>query len=105
VRKGADDNERRLTFKRLEGISALELLDRGLAIDGDQAACSITGHFDRSDGAWTFTYPTFEPSGFAGDVGAVATQDTGDLISALLYAERRLANFLRELGYNVEFAL
>src|ERR671937_1732471 len=101
VRKGSTDEERRLAFAVPERMDQGELLERGIAIDGDQALFAIYGAYETSldsryeDPGWAWYGPFVSPDPkpgqpFDGDKpGDVAT-----LPDALREAQVRLREFL-----------
>lgn len=109
VRKGVDDNERRLSFNRPSNIPSRFFLWRGLALDGNQAVCTISGHYDDDMKRWTYTYPDL---GFdtqvASAVGGspldfIEWKSADTLTEALLILEIRLSELLNSCDYAVEF--
>jgi len=89
VRLGPNDDEsqRLLSFKRPASIPSSELLELGLAIDGNQVV-SCVSEMENHEG---FTGPL--QAGW----GSV-------LMDALLEEEKALAAWLDRHGYDVEFA-
>lgn len=74
VRKGASEDERRISFAWTDKVEPITLIEHGYAIDGNQAVESVTG-----------------------------TPETAMPI-LLARAELRLIEFLRGLGYEARFA-
>ena len=88
VRKGASDEERRISFARPKGIPASTLLDNGIAIDGNQALISLERTRDPQA-------PYHHP---------LSKQGFTSLSEALVDAEKALCAFLSEHDEEVEFA-
>src|SRR4051812_20332980 len=89
VRKGADNNQRIISFDRPKDLNALTLLEKGLALDGNQVVLAVSGYHD-GDG-WAFTGP----------LGAKVHDNLPD---ALLAEEKALLVFLQPLGLEAVFA-
>lgn len=101
VRLGATKDSRELTFKIPAGISTSELLDKGFAIDGNEAVTGIgpihSSYNDPEDGWQTFVYYASDPT----DEGEYQYPS---LASALREEQRFIKRTLKEYSYEVEFA-
>lgn len=92
VRMNGDrkEDEREITFRIPEGVDALELLDLGMAIDGNQAAFSVAP-------AWGADEPCWE--------GPFTHEGSSSTLTAELAAQQReLVKFLRSRGFQPQFA-
>lgn len=90
VRKGVGNNQRIITFDRPRDIPVRELLDRGLAIDGNQIAFVVGGTFLSTSEGWQFS-------------GPLGSGSFDNLPDALVAEEKAVIDFLSEHGYAVEF--
>jgi hypothetical protein len=96
VRKGAD-GERLLSFPRPERIPTSELLERGVAVEGDQAVFSVSGAWDPDEQRRVYTYPRF-------DLSVLPRFGQADsLPEALAATEEGLVTFFKGYDYEVEF--
>jgi len=91
VRLGESDRERVVSFRIPDGIDPLELLERGLALDGNQAAFSVT----ESDG---------DPEEGIGFGSPLIERGNRTLTGALGDSQRALVAFLRDRGFEPLFA-
>jgi hypothetical protein len=96
VRLGATDDSRVLRFKRPPELSDRDLLDRQVAIDGDNAVISI--YPIRDDQRVVTGYYC----GFLYACG-VLLESANYLSPALCATELTLLNMLEKLGYEVAF--
>lgn len=89
VRLGPNDNEyqRTLTFKRPGRVPSSELLELGLAIDGNQVVSCVS--------------PRVDDEGFTGPLQDAYSCPT--LMDALREEEKTLIAWLDGHGYDVEF--
>ncbi len=85
VRKGSRNDSRTFSFDRLNEIEDIALLDKGIAIDGNQAMFEIVPD---------------EDGNYAGPF-----VDTGDvtLSEMISEVESNLVEWFEEIGYSVEF--
>ncbi len=98
VRLGAgdDDSSRNISFRIPEGLDPMELLDRGIALDGNQALLTVAevrGQDQYGNQVQPFEAAFASPLG-AGDTFAEALADT----------QRNLVTLLRERGFEPQFA-
>ena len=93
VRKGLADHERWLSFRIGDRLDATDLLERGMAIDGNQAVCAVRRQAD----AEAFVYPTLES-------GANSMRVAATLPEALYLAEMALVQYLRPKGITPRFS-
>jgi hypothetical protein len=85
-----DADERLISFRIPEGVDPMELLDEGFAIDGNQAVFTVAEVFDEGT-----EHPCFDaPFGERGET----------LSRALATAQRELVSYLREHGFQPQFA-
>jgi hypothetical protein len=102
-RSKRDDDDaaemRRISFRIPDGMDALELLDHGLAIDGNQATFTIA-LTTYGDGETVYEVPFAPPTGD----GRSKDLDGATLTSALANAQKALVAFLRDRGFEPQFA-
>ncbi len=91
IRKGAHDRERLFSFMRPDSIPTTEVMEKGLAIDGNQVLFAVTGYYNKDEDEWYYDHPF------------VASPNTGNLPEALLEAEKGLVAWLGESSYEVDF--
>jgi hypothetical protein len=88
---GGDEDARILSFKRPSGITSKDALEAGIAVDGDDLVVGVTA--DGMDGG----YPDF------GQPFGAGYEQPRSLSRNLLEAQRGLAQWLSDRGYEVEF--
>ena len=88
IRLGAHDEERLFSFKRPDSIPTAEMLEKGLAIDGDQVVFAVAP--SRLGG---YDHPFIE----------AGTMPSTTLPEALHEAETGLIAWLGEHSYEVDF--
>jgi hypothetical protein len=81
---GGDDNVREVSFRIPEGINPIDLIDRGIAVDGNQAVFAV---------AWNRADEAFDSPFAAGP----------SLLTALAASQRALVAYLRERGFEPQF--
>ena len=58
ARKGGDNHERWVSFTIPDGTSQLEVMQKGIAIDGNQALWSVgRGEYDSNEKSWSYAGP------------------------------------------------
>ncbi len=93
-----DENRRSVAFRIPEGIDSLDLLERGFALDGNQAIFTVGPYIDHGPlGARS----CFSQSITFGLEGGDELYDS--LTEALRAAQRSLVKFLREQGFEPQF--
>lgn len=92
VRKGGDNHERWLSFTIPDNIAQLEVMQKGIAIDGNQALWSVgRGEYDSNEKSWSYA-------------GPLSDRIHNSLPDALLDEEQHVAEWLKDRGYTVIFS-
>ncbi len=86
-------DHRRISFRIPNGINPLDFLDQDFAIDGNEAVATITEFYP--DGFMAGNAPPYE-----GPFGVKSQSLSG----ALATSQRKLVTYLRERGFEPQFA-
>jgi hypothetical protein len=102
VRKGADEDSRRISFRRPANVSAFDLINLGFAIDGNSALADIGRDvWDPDTESYVrYSYPTC----VLGPRGETEFGEASTLSEALRLCQRGLGAFLHSHGFSVDFA-
>jgi hypothetical protein len=98
VRKGADDNERWLSFRPPASVDSTELLERGYALDGNQAIASISPQFEEATQVTQWWFPTLKEPNPTADYSWEHS-----LPDALRNAELALVAYFKQRNHRVIF--
>jgi len=98
VRKRAND-ARDLSFRIPDGLDPIDLLDVGCAIDGNSALLSV---YAVRETRWDDNHAAYDAVAYVGT--SLGQQSCATLTEALALEQRTLVAFLRDKGYQPQFA-